>query len=70
MDLYVNRILNITNSDCDEYDIKKDIIENLELIFELYCDTCDTRLHNVYLKYYLENYIRLMNYEKILIHNI
>ena len=60
MDLYINRILNITNSNCDEYDIKKDIIEDLELIFELYCDTRDTRLHEIHLKYYLENYIKLI----------
>ena len=47
MDLYVNKILNIINSNCNEFDIKKDIIEDLELIFELYCDTHDTRLHEI-----------------------
>ena len=54
MDLYVNRILNITNSNCNEFDIKKDITEDLDSIFELYCDNNDKRLHEVYLKYYLE----------------
>ena len=59
MDEYVNRILNITNSNCNEFDIKKDIIEDLDLIFELYHDKKDTRLHEIYLKYYLENYLKL-----------
>ena len=63
MDEYVNRILKISNSNYDERDIKKDIIDDLDLIFELYCDTHDTRLHEMYLKYNLENYIKSI-YEK------
>ena len=39
MDTYINRILNITNSNCDEKTIKDDIQEDLDLIFELYHDT-------------------------------
>ena len=57
MDEYINRILKKSNLNCDEIDIKKDIIEDLDLIFKLYCDTHDTRLHEVYLKYYIESYI-------------
>ena len=38
----------------NEYDIKKDIIDDLKLIFELYCNTRDTRLHEIYLKYYIK----------------
>ena len=45
MDTYINRILNITNSNCDEKTIKDDIQEDLDLIFELYHDRNDTRLH-------------------------
>ena len=60
MDYYINKILNFTNLSCNEYDIKKDIIDDLDLIFELYCDTHDTRLHEIYLKYNLENYIKLI----------
>ena len=45
MDYYVSRILNYTKMSNSEYDIKKDIIDDLELIFELYCDNNDTRLH-------------------------
>ena len=41
MDGYVNRILNIVNSNCNESGIKKDIIEDLDLIFELYRDNND-----------------------------
>ena len=63
MDTYVNRILNIINSNYDERDIKKDIIDDLDLTFDLYCDSSDKSLHNVYLKYYLENCIKLI-YEK------
>ena len=44
----------------NEYDIKKDIVDDLELIFELYCDTHDTRLHEIYLKYYIKKYIKLI----------
>ena len=60
MDYYINRILNFTNLSCNEYDINKDIIDDLDLIFELYCDTHDTRLHEIYLKNDLENYIKLI----------
>ena len=55
MDYYINRILNYCKMSDNEYDIKKDIIEDLELIFELYCDNCDTRIHEIYLKYYIKN---------------
>ena len=54
MDYYINRILNYTKMSNSEYDIKKDIIDDLELIFELYCDNNDTRLHEIYLKYYIK----------------
>ena len=50
MDYYINRILFYTNMSCNEYDIMKDIIEDLDLIFELYCDTKDKSLHELYLK--------------------
>ena len=60
MDYYINRILNYTRMSDNEYDIKKDIIDDLELIFELYCDTHDTRLHEIYLKYYIKNYMILV----------
>ena len=63
MDTYINRILNITNSNCDEKTIKDDIQEDLDLIFELYCDRNDTKLHSIYLKYDIKNYLRLLNYE-------
>ena len=63
MDYYINRILDFTNMNCNEYDIKKDIIDDLDLIFELYCDTRDTRLYEIYLKYDIRNYLKLMNYE-------
>ena len=64
MDYYVNRILNYTKMSNSEYDIKKDIIDDLELIFELYCDNNGTRLHEIYLKYYIKNHMILI---KILI---
>ena len=32
---------------CNEYDIKKNIIDDLELY-------CDTRLHEIYLKYHIK----------------
>ena len=64
MDTYINRILNITNSNCDEKTIKDDIQEDLDLIFESYHDRNDTRLHSVYLKYDIKNYLTLLNYEK------
>ena len=60
MDEYVEKIIKISNLNCFELDIKKGIIEDLDLIFELYCDSNDTRLHEMYLKYYLENYIKLI----------
>ena len=64
MDTYINRILNITNSNCDEKTIKDDIQDDLDLIFELYHDRKDTRLRSVYLKYDIKNYLKLLNYEK------
>ena len=60
MDCYVSRILNYIKMSNSEYDIKKDIIDDLELIFELYCDNNDTRLHEIYLKYYIKNYMILI----------
>ena len=48
-------------------DIKKDIIEDLDLTFELYCDAKDKRLHEVCLKYYIKNYMKLIYRKKILI---
>ena len=51
MNTYINRILNITNSNCNEKTIKDDIQEDLDYISELYCDRNDTRLHEIYLKY-------------------
>ena len=56
MDYYVNRILNYTKMSKNDYDIKKDIIKYLDLIFELYRDNNDTRLHEIYLNYYIKNY--------------
>ena len=35
MDTYINRILNITNSNCDEKTIKDDIQEDLEFRFNI-----------------------------------
>ena len=63
MDTYINRILNIINSNCDEKLIKDDIQDDLDLIFELYNDRNDTRLHKIYLKYDVQNYLKLLNYE-------
>ena len=57
MDYYINRILNYTNICNNEDDIKKQIIDDLDLIFELYCDRNDKRLHEIYLKYYIKNCI-------------
>ena len=54
MDYYISRILNYTKMSKNDYDIKKDIIEDLDLIFELYCDNNDKRLHKIYLKYYIK----------------
>ena len=47
MDTYINRILNITNSNYDEKTIKDDIQDDLDLIFELYHDRKDTRLRSI-----------------------
>ena len=47
MDYYINRILNYTKMTNSEYDIKKNIIDDLELIFELYCDNNVTILHEI-----------------------
>ena len=44
--------------------IKDDIQDDLDLIFELYHDRKDTILHSVYLKYDIKNYLKLLNYEK------
>ena len=55
MDYYINIILNYTKMSNSEYGLKKDIIDDLELIFELYCNFNDTRLHEIYLKYYIKN---------------
>ena len=60
MDYYINRILNYCKMSDNEYDIKKDIIDDLDLIFELYCYNNDTRLHEIYLKYYIKNYMKLI----------
>ena len=60
MNYYINRILDFTNLSCNEYDIKKDIIDDLDLIFELYCDSNNTRLHEIYLEYYIKNYMKLI----------
>ena len=63
MDSYINGILNITNSNCDEKTIKDDVQEDLDLIFELNHNRTDTRLHSVYLEYDIKNYLKLLNYE-------
>ena len=63
MDTYINKILNIINSNYDEKTIKDDIQEDLDLIFELYHDRNDIRLHSIYLKYDIKNYLKLLNYE-------
>ena len=56
MDTYINRILNIINSNCNEKVIKNYIKEDLDLIFELYHDRNDSMLHSIYLKYDIQNY--------------
>ena len=60
MNHYINRILDFTNLSCNDYDIKKDIKDDLDLIFELYCDSNNTRLHEIYLKYHIKNYMKLI----------
>ena len=60
MDYYVNRILNNTKMSNCEYNIKKDIIDDLDLIFELYCDNNDQRLYEIFSKYYIKNYMILI----------
>ena len=60
MDYYINKILNYSKMINSEYDIKKDIIDGLELIFELYCDFNYTSLHEIYLKYDIRNYMILI----------
>ena len=65
MDEYVDRILNIANSNCKEKDIKDDIQDDLDLIFELYYDKNDIRLHGIYLKYNIQNYSKLIYGKKI-----
>ena len=60
MDTYVNKILNITNSSCNEKDIKEYIEDDLDLIFELYYKSKDIRLHETYLKYNFPNYLKLI----------
>ena len=57
MGAYINRILNIMNSNCDEKTIKDDIQEDLDLVFELYHDRNHTILHIIYLKYDIQNYL-------------
>ena len=64
MDEYVEKIIKISKLNCFEHEIKNEIIDDLDLTFELYYDTCDTRSHEIYLKYDIQNYIKLMNYEK------
>ena len=56
MDYYINRILFYTNMSCNEYDIMKDIIEDLDLTFELYCDTKDKRLRSIFKILYKKSY--------------
>ena len=60
MDYYINRILNYTKMSNNDYDIKKGIIEDLDLIFELCCYNNDKRLHEIYLKYNMKNYMKLI----------
>ena len=60
MDAYINRILNITNSNYNEKTIKDDIQEDLDLIFELYHDRNHAILHSIYLKYDIQNYLKLI----------
>ena len=35
----------------------------LNLIFELYHDRNDTRLHSIYFNYDIKSYLKLLNYE-------
>ena len=63
MDAYINKILSIINSNCDEKTIKNDIQEDLDLIFELYHNRNHTILHSIYLKSDIQNYLKLLNYE-------
>ena len=63
MDTYINRILNIKTQIVMKKTIKDDIQEDLDLIFELYCDKNDTRLHEIYSKYDIKHYLKLLNYE-------
>ena len=60
MDEYVDRILNITNSNCNEKDINDDIQDDLDLILELHHDKNDIRLNSIYLKYDIQNYLELI----------
>ena len=60
MDTYVNRILNIVNSNCNEKNIEDDIKDDLDLIFELYHEFKDVQLHEIYLKYDFQNYLKLI----------
>ena len=60
MDYYVNRILNNNRMSNCKYNIKKDIIDDLDLIFELYCDNNDQRLYEIFSKYYIKNYMILI----------
>ena len=55
MDEYVEKIIKISKLNFFEHDIKNEIIDDLDLIFELYCDTHDTRLHEICLKYDIQN---------------
>ena len=66
MNCYINRILDFINMSRNEYDIKKDIIDEIDLIFELYCGSNDTRLHEIYVKYYIEDYIKLIQIKNII----
>ena len=60
MDEYVDRILNITNSNCNEQDTNDDIQDDLDLILELYHDKNDIRLNSIYLKSDTQNYLKLI----------
>ena len=60
MDYYINKVLDYTKISNNDYDIKKDIVDDLDFTFELYCDTHNTRLHEVYLKYYIKIYMILI----------
>ena len=65
IDEYVEKIIKISKLNCFELDIKNEIIDNLDLIFELYCDKNDTRLHEIFLKYDIQNYLKLMHGKNI-----